>query len=402
MQKKTIRDLRDAELRGKRALVRVDFNVPLDDHGRVSDDTRIRASLPTISYLLERGARVILLSHLGRPKGKPEQKYSLEPVARRLAELLPKAPVTFVESTDTDEAMKATHGGSGVVLLENTRFLGGEETNDERLARALAELGDLYVNDAFGSAHRAHASTEGVARYLKPAVAGLLMEKELEYLGTALGNPKRPFVAVLGGAKISGKIDVIDSLLPKVDRMIIGGAMACTFFKAMGVETGKSLVEPDRVQMANELLTRSGSKIVLPVDARVARSLDSPEKARTVAREAIPPDEAMYDIGPESEKQFAEVIRAAKTVVWNGPMGVFEKPPFDSGTRAVARAMAEATKAGATTVVGGGDSAAAVAELGLENAMSHVSTGGGASLEFLEGKTLPGVAALDDRGAHSG
>jgi len=270
MQKKTIRDLRDAELRGKRALVRVDFNVPLDDHGRVSDDTRIRASLPTISYLLERGARVILLSHLGRPKGKPEEKYSLEPVARRLAELLPKAPVTFVESTDTDEAMKATHGGSGVVLLENTRFLGGEETNDERLARALAELGDLYVNDAFGSAHRAHASTEGVARYLKPAVAGLLMEKELEYLGTALGNPKRPFVAVLGGAKISGKIDVIDSLLPKVDRMIIGGAMACTFFKAMGVETGKSLVEPDRVQMANELLTRSGSKIVLPVDDRVA------------------------------------------------------------------------------------------------------------------------------------
>jgi phosphoglycerate kinase len=402
MQKKTIRDLRDAELRGKRALVRVDFNVPLDDHGRVSDDTRIRASLPTISYLLERGARVILLSHLGRPKGKPEQKYSLEPVSRRLAELLPKARVTFVESTDTDEAMKATHGGPGVVLLENTRFLGGEETNDERLARALAALGDVYVNDAFGSAHRAHASTEGVARYLKPAVAGLLMEKELEYLGTALGNPKRPFVAVLGGAKISGKIDVIDSLLPKVDRMIIGGAMACTFFKAMGVETGKSLVEPDRVQMANELLKRGGSKIVLPVDARVGRSLDSPEKAHTVAREAIPPDEAMYDIGPQSERQFAEVIRAAKTVVWNGPMGVFEKPPFDSGTRAVARAMAEATKAGATTVVGGGDSAAAVAELGLENAMSHVSTGGGASLEFLEGKTLPGVAALDDRGARSG
>ena len=402
MQKKTIRDLRDTELRGKRALVRVDFNVPLDDRGRVSDDTRIRASLPTISYLLERGARVILLSHLGRPKGKPEQKYSLEPVARRLAELLPKAKVTFVESTDTDEAMKATRGGPGVVLLENTRFLGGEETNDERLARALAELGDVYVNDAFGSAHRAHASTEGVARYLKPAVAGFLMEKELEYLGAALGNPKRPFVAVLGGAKISGKIDVIDSLLPKVDRMIIGGAMACTFFKAMGVETGKSLVEPDRVDMAKELLKRSGSKIVLPVDARVARSLDSPEKAHIVAREAIPPDEAMYDIGPESEKHFAEVIRGAKTVAWNGPMGVFEKPPFDSGTRAVARAMADATKHGATTLVGGGDSAAAVAELGLEGAMSHVSTGGGASLEFLEGKTLPGVAALDDRGAHSG
>ena len=402
MQKKTIRDLRDAELQGKRALVRVDFNVPLDDRGRVTDDTRIRASLPTITFLLARGARVILLSHLGRPKGKPEQKYSLEPVARRLAELLPEAPVTFVESTDTDEAMKATHGGPGVVVLENTRFLGGEETNDERLARALAELGDVYVNDAFGSAHRAHASTEGVARYLKPAVAGLLMEKELEYLGRALGNPKRPFVAVLGGAKISGKIDVIDSLLPKVDRMIIGGAMACTFFKALGVETGKSLVEPDRVAMANALLTRSGGKIVLPVDARVAPSLDSPERARTVPREGIPPDEAMYDIGQESEKQFAELIRGGKTAVWNGPMGVFEKPPFDSGTRAVARAMAEATKNGATTVVGGGDSAAAVAELGLEGAMSHVSTGGGASLEFLEGKTLPGVAALDDCGVHSG
>jgi len=287
-------------------------------------------------------------------------------------------------------------------VLENTRFLGGEETNDERLARALAELGDVYVNDAFGSAHRAHASTEGVARYLKPAVAGLLMEKELEYLGRALGNPKRPFVAVLGGAKISGKIDVIDSLLPKVDRMIIGGAMACTFFKALGVETGKSLVEPDRVAMANALLTRSGGKIVLPVDARVAPSLDSPERARTVPREGIPPDEAMYDIGQESEKQFAELIRGGKTAVWNGPMGVFEKPPFDSGTRAVARAMAEATKNGATTVVGGGDSAAAVAELGLEGAMSHVSTGGGASLEFLEGKTLPGVAALDDCGVHSG
>jgi len=397
MKKKTIRDLRDSDLRGKRALVRVDFNVPLDDHQHITDDTRIRAALPTIRALLERGARVVLLSHLGRPKGKPEAKYSLEPVARRLQELLPDQQVTFVESTDTDEAMKATREGGQVVLLENTRFLGGEETNDERLSRALAELGDVYVNDAFGSAHRAHASTEGVARYLKPAVAGLLMEKELEYLDSAVADPKRPFIAVLGGAKISGKIDVIESLLPKVDRLIVGGAMACTFFKAMGLETGKSLVENDRVEMAKQLLSRGAKKLELPVDAVVAPSLEEGGRAHGVSREAIPPDEGMFDIGQESARHFANLIADAKTIVWNGPMGVFEKPPFDAGTRSVASAMATATKRGATTVVGGGDSAAAVAELGLESAMSHVSTGGGASLELLEGKTLPGVAALDDR-----
>ena len=397
MDKRTIRDLRDDELRGKRALVRVDFNVPIDAHGQVGDDTRIRAALPTIRYLLEHGAaRVILLSHLGRPKGKPEPKYSLEPVARRLADLLPNYKIGFVESTDTDEAMKASRHGPPVLLLENTRFLGGEETNDERLSRALAELGDLYVNDAFGSAHRAHASTEGVARYLKPAVAGLLMEAELQYLGAALGNPGRPYVAVLGGAKISGKIDVIENLLPKVDRLLVGGAMACTFFKAMGLETGKSLVEEDRVAMAKDLIGRGGKKLELPVDAAVAPSLDDPSRAHPVKRNAIPPNEGMYDIGPESARRFAQLIGEAKTIVWNGPMGVFEKPPFDAGTRAIAQAMARATKNGATTVVGGGDSAAAVAELGLEDAMSHVSTGGGASLELLEGKTLPGVAALDD------
>src|SRR5438067_2202926 len=295
MNKKTIRDLRDTDLRGKRALVRVDFNVPLDDRGHVADDTRIRAALPTIKALLDRGARVILLSHLGRPKGKPEQKYSLEPVARRLGDLLPEQKVTFVESTDTDEAMKATRHGAPVVLLENTRFLGGEETNDERLARALAELGDVYVNDAFGSAHRAHASTEGVARYLKPAVAGLLMEQELEYLGATIANPKRPFIAVLGGAKISGKIDVIQNLLPKVDRLIIGGAMACTFFKAMGFETGKSLVEADRVDMAKSLLSKSDEKLELPHDASVAPSLDDTRKAHAVRADQIPPNEAMFD-----------------------------------------------------------------------------------------------------------
>ena len=402
MNKKTIRDLRDTDLRAKRALVRVDFNVPLDDRGHVADDTRIRAALPTIKALLDRGARVILLSHLGRPKGKPEQKYSLEPVARRLGDLLPEQKVTFVESTDTDEAMKATRHGAPVVLLENTRFLGGEETNDERLARALAELGDVYVNDAFGSAHRAHASTEGVARYLKPAVAGLLMEQELEYLGGVVADPKRPFVAVLGGAKISGKIDVIQNLLPKVDRLIIGGAMACTFFKAMGLETGRSLVEEDRVEMAKELLERGGKRLILPPDACVAKSLDDVRTARAVRRDAIPHTEAMYDIGPEGARNFSDIIGAAKTVVWNGPMGVFEKPPFDAGTRAVAQALARATKQGATTVVGGGDSAAALAELGLEDKMSHVSTGGGASLELLEGKTLPGVAALDDRASVDG
>ena len=397
MLKRTIEDLTDAEVRGKRALVRVDFNVPLD-HGRVGDDTRIRAALPTIRALLDRGARVVLLSHLGRPKGKPEVKYSLEPVAHRLTELLPDQCVTFIETTDTDEAMKATHDPEAhVVLLENTRFLGGEETNDERLARGLAQLGDFYVNDAFGSAHRAHASTEGVAHHLKPAVAGLLMQKELEYLGGALENPQRPFVAILGGAKISGKIDVIEQLLPKVDRLIIGGAMACTFFKAMGLETGKSLVEADRVDMAKELLARAGDKLMLPTDAMVSTAMDAPQQARTVGRDAIPAAEAMFDIGSASAAAFAAEIAKAKTVIWNGPMGVFESMPFDAGTRAVADALATATKSGATTIVGGGDSAAAVTEMGLDQAMSHVSTGGGASLEFLEGKVLPGVDALDDK-----
>lgn len=397
MNKKTINDLSDSEIKNKRALVRVDFNVPLEN-GHVGDDTRIRAAIPTIKTLLDRGARVILMSHLGRPKGKPEPKYSLQPVVARLQELLPKVKVGFVESTDSDEAVKASHDPRvQVVLLENTRFLGGEESNEERLARGLAQLGDFYVNDAFGSAHRAHASTEGVAHHLKPAVAGLLMHKELDYLGRALENPQRPFVAVLGGAKISGKIDVIEQLLPKVDQLIIGGAMACTFFKAMGLETGKSLVEPDRVDMAKELLSRGGTKLVLPRDASVAPSLDLAEQSHAVDRNAIPAGEAMFDIGPTSSREFARLIGAAKTVVWNGPMGVFETRPFDAGTKAVAQAMADATKNGATTIVGGGDSAAAVEELGLANAMSHVSTGGGASLEFLEGKVLPGVAALDDK-----
>jgi phosphoglycerate kinase len=397
MNKKTVADLADAEIRGRRALVRVDFNVPLDDAGHVADDTRIRAALPTLKYLRDRGARIVILSHLGRPKGKPTPKYSLEPVSRRLGELLPCNG--FIETTDTDEAVKATRSlaDGEMILLENTRFLGGEETNDPRLARALAQLGDFFVNDAFGAAHRAHASTAGVAEHLRPAVAGLLMEKELEYLGRALANPQRPFVAILGGAKISGKIDVIQKLLPVVDRMLIGGAMACTFFRAQGVETGKSLVEPDRVDLAREILSKSDRKLLLPSDATVAPALDQPKAAHAVAREAIPAAEAMFDIGPRSAMEFAEAIRSARTVLWNGPMGVFETPPFDAGTRTIALALAEATDRGATTIVGGGDSAAAVEEAGLSDRMSHVSTGGGASLEFLEGKPLPGVEVLDDR-----
>jgi phosphoglycerate kinase len=399
LRKKTVRDLAATDLQGRRALVRVDFNVPLDDSRRVTDDTRIRAALPTLQFLADRGACVILLSHLGRPKGKPQPEYSLEPVARRLADLVPDRGVYFVETTDTDEAIKATHRAQPgeLVLLENTRFLGGEEKNDARLARALARLGDVFVNDAFGAAHRAHASTAGVAEHLRPAVAGLLMEKEIEYLGQALGTPARPFVAVLGGAKISGKIDVIEQLLPKVDRMLVGGAMACTFFRAMGLETGESLVEEDRVEMAKSLIADVGDKLMLPRDALVAPALEAGHRARAVAREAIPPDEAMFDIGPASAAAFGDAIRGGRTIVWNGPMGVFETPPFDSGTRAVANGLVAATAVGATTIVGGGDSAAAMAQFGLEDRVSHVSTGGGASLEFLEGKALPGVEVLDDR-----
>ncbi len=399
MIRRTIRDLHDDEVRGKRALVRVDFNVPLDDDLEITDDTRIRAALPTIEYLLERGASVVLLSHLGRPKGKPELRYSLQPVSRRLAELLPSRSVQFVESTDSDEAVQATHRlkPGQLLVLENTRFLGGEETNDERLSRSLAELGDLFVNDAFGAAHRAHASTAGVAEYLHPAVAGLLMERELQYLAGALDAPTRPFIAVLGGSKISGKIDVMEALLPKVDQLLVGGAMACTFFRAMGLETGRSLVEEDRVKMAADLMEKAGGKIILPVDAMVAPSMDAAAvtQAHVVVREAIPADQAMLDIGPASMAQYAALLADARTVLWNGPMGVFEQPPYDAGTLGVARAMAEATRRGAVTIVGGGDSAAAITQAGLADRVSHVSTGGGASLEFLEGKPLPGVEALD-------
>jgi phosphoglycerate kinase len=394
MNKQTIHDLQPEQIRGKRALVRVDFNVPLED-GKVADDTRIRAALLTLEELAAAGARVVLLSHLGRPKGGPDPKYSLAPVAERLAYLLPR-PVTFhPESTGPAAVLMTKSLGEGeILLLENTRFHPGEEKNDPELSRAFAELGDFFVNDAFGSAHRAHSSTAGVAAYLKPAVAGLLMERELEYLGRALSNPQRPFIAILGGAKISGKIDVIEALLPKVDGLLIGGAMACTFYKAIGLETGKSLVEPDRVDLARELLDRARMRLTLPHDCVCAPSLEQPNAAHVVKRDAIPLDEAMYDIGPDTMASYARAIQTAKTVVWNGPMGVFETPPFDHGTRAVAEAMAKATSEGCITIVGGGDSAAAVEQAKLADKMSHVSTGGGASLEFLGGQTLPGVAVL--------
>jgi phosphoglycerate kinase len=394
--KRTLESLDKGSLEGRRALVRVDFNCPIKD-GVVTDDTRIRAALPTIKYLRERGARLVLLSHLGRPKKGPDPKYSMQPVVRALEKLL-GAPVIYLSDPTAPEAVTISKRlpRGGVAVAENTRFYPGEEENDPALAQRFAALGDLYVNDAFGSAHRAHASTEAIARVLKPAVSGFLMERELRYLGEALNQPKCPFVAVLGGAKISGKIDLIEALLPKVDEILLGGAMACTFFEAMGLETGNSLVEHDRLDLARELMKKAGKKLVLPSGAVIARELKPDAETRTVKRDAIPEGWAVYDIDPGSEKSFASIIERAGTVVWNGPMGVFETPPFDHGTLAIARAMANATANGAITVIGGGDSAAAVAQAGLADKITHVSTGGGASLEFLEGKELPGVAALDE------
>ncbi len=394
--KRTLESLDPAAIEGQRALVRVDFNCPLKD-GIVTDNTRIRAALPTIEFLRSHGARLVLLSHLGRPKGDRDPRYSLEPVVRELERLL-GSPVTFLRDPLSEQAVSETRRlpRGGVAIAENTRFLPGEESNDSQLAARLAALGDFYVNDAFGSAHRAHASTEAVARVLKPAVSGFLMQQELRYLGEVLSRPKRPFVAVLGGAKISGKIDLISALLPKVDQVLLGGAMACTFFAAMGLETGSSLIEPDRIELARRLLVDSGGKLVLPTGAVVARELKAGAETRTIPRDRISDGWAVYDIDPATEKDFGGRIESAGTVLWNGPMGVFETPPFDHGTLAIARAMAAATGNGAVTVVGGGDSAAAVTQAGLEERMTHLSTGGGASLEYLEGKTLPGIAALDD------
>ncbi len=392
MSARSLGDLPPDALEGRRALVRVDFNVPLAEGGGVAADTRIRAALPTIKYLREKGARVVLLSHLGRPKRGPDPALSLRQVIRPLETLL-GTPVEFIADPVAGVAATRRLPRGGVALVENVRFWPGEETNDPELARTFAALGDFYVNDAFGTAHRAHASTEAVAHLLKPAVAGFLMERELRYLGDALQQPKRPFVAVLGGAKISGKIDVIEALLPRVDQILVGGAMASTFFLAVDFPVGQSLVERDKMDLAKAVIARGGAKLILPRGAVVAPSLARAAQRREVPSDRIPTDCAMFDIDQTTRLEFRAYILRAKTVFWNGPMGVFETPPFDQGTRAVAEAMIEAGKRGVVTVVGGGDSAAAVR--GLEDKFTHVSTGGGASLEFLEGKTLPGVAALD-------
>lgn len=399
MNKKTIEDI---DVAGKRVLVRVDFNVPQDDSGAITDDRRIESALPTINYLLEKGAAVILMSHLGRPKGKIAPKYSVAPAATRLGELISK-PVTLVSATETDplgiEEAKGQTAPGTVVMLENTRFTDGEEGNDPTLSAQLATLADVYVNDAFGAAHRAHASTEGVAHVVKnagkPAVGGYLMQKELDFLGKAIADPARPFVAILGGAKVKDKIPVIESLLPKVDTLIVGGGMAYTFYKAAGHEIGKSLLDETSLEFCASLLC--DDKIVLPQDCVVAPAFSNDAPATTVKVSEIPADQEGLDIGPASVAAFAEIIKGAKTVIWNGPMGVFEMSNFAHGTAGVAQALAEATALGATTIIGGGDSAAAAEQLGFADKITHISTGGGASLELLEGKPLPGVVALDDK-----
>jgi len=391
MNKKTIEDI---SWQGKRALVRVDFNVPLDDDGNITDDRRITEALPTIRYLIDNGAVVILASHLGRPKGKVLEELRLTPVAARLSELLGKE-VTKLDGSVGPGVVQAVQAASpgDVILLENTRFHAEEEKNDPQYARQLADLADVFVNDAFGAAHRAHASTAGVADYL-PAVAGYLMQKELDFLGSALENPERPFVAILGGAKISDKIGVVDNLLALADRVLIGGGMANTFFKAQGLEVGDSLVEEDAVEEATRLIHTAGDKLVLPVDVVIADKFAPDATTKVMGVGDVEPGWRILDIGPQTILLFKKHILEAKTIVWNGPMGVFEMRPFAEGTFGVARAVAES---GAKSIIGGGDSASAVQESGLAEQISHISTGGGASLEFLEGKELPGVAVLDDK-----
>ena len=390
------------DLKNKNILVRVDFNVPLDENLNITDDSRITASLPTIKKIITDGGKAILMSHLGRPKGKVNPKYSLKPAAERLAELLSKE-VKMASDCIGDEVKKMVESlNSGdILLLENLRFHEEEEKNDPDFAKKLAELGDIYINDAFGSAHRAHASTEGVTKFMKICAAGYLMQKELEYLGSAVSNPERPYCAILGGAKISGKIDVITNLFDKVDTLLIGGGMAFTFFKAQGNNIGKSLLEEDRLQMAKNILDKAKSskvKLVLPIDVVIADEFKNESPSQIVNFNEIPDSKMGLDIGPETIKLFDAIILSSMTIVWNGPMGVFEMDNFAAGTFAVAQAMVDVTQKGAKTIVGGGDSAAAISKAGLENQVSHVSTGGGASLEFLEGKTLPGVAALNDAG----
>lgn len=398
MNRLTVRDL---DVRGKRVFVRVDFNCPMGEDGQVADDTRIVAALPTLRYLADKGARLVLASHLGRPKGAPEARYSMAPVAARLTHLLKLPVVLAADCVGAEvEAAAASLPEGGFLMLENLRFHAGEEANDPEFARALSRSADIYVNDAFGTAHRAHASTVGITRFLSPAAAGFLMEKELKYLGQAVGSPKRPFWAILGGAKISGKIDVIGHLFDRVDGFLIGGGMAFTFLSASGHAIGKSLLEVDRLELATELLQRSVEKnvpIVLPVDLVEARGPKGKDEHRAATGMDVADGWMGVDIGPRTVDEFRRRLKGAGTILWNGPMGIFEEPPYDAGTLAVARLLAEATRAGAITIVGGGDSAAAINAADLEDAVSHVSTGGGASLEFLEGRELPGVAALSER-----
>lgn len=395
MSKKTVRDIAP---KGKRILMRADFNVPMDENRKITDDSRILGALPTIQYLLDAGAKLILMSHLGRPKGEVNPKYSLAPVAVRLSELLNK-PVKMSKDVIGEDAKKlvAELKDGDVMLLENLRFHKEEEANDDGFAKALASFGDIYVNDAFGTAHRAHASTEGVTRFIDTSVSGFLIEKELKFLGEAVENPERSFVAILGGAKVSDKIGVIENLLNKVDVLLIGGGMAYTFIKAMGGNIGKSLLEEDKIELAKNLLEKAEEKnvkLLLPVDTLIADDFSNDANTDVVKTGEIPDTWQGLDIGPKTRELFASEIKKAKTVVWNGPMGVFEMPTFAEGTKAIAKAMSEC---GGTTIVGGGDSAAAVESMGFGDKISHISTGGGASLEFLEGKELPGVKALSDK-----
>lgn len=390
----------NVELKGKRVLVRVDFNVPLDENLNITDDRRITEALPTIKKIMAEGGRTILMSHLGRPKGERKTEFSLKPVAKRLSELISKE-VVFANDCIGEEVLnqsKALKDGD-VMLLENLRFHKEEEKNDPEFSRKLAELGDVYINDAFGSAHRAHASTEGLTKYIKICAAGYLMQKELDYLGKAISEPKKPFTAILGGAKISGKIDVIQNLMNKVDTLIIGGGMAYTFYKALGYEIGKSLIEEEKVQLAKEIMDKfnnSKAKLLIPEDVVVASEFSNDSPSTIVDVKNIPADKMGLDIGPKTIDKFSEEILNSKTIVWNGPVGVFEFDNFAKGTNAIAETLAKATEKGAITIIGGGDSAAAIKKAKLDDKVTHVSTGGGASLEFLEGKILPGVAALND------
>jgi phosphoglycerate kinase len=399
MPKQNLANLPVADLLGKKVLVRVDFNVPQDAQGKITDDTRIRAALPTILHLTNNGAIAILVSHLGRPKGITEN-LRLNPIATRLSELLAK-PVTKCDDCigDSVAAAVAALNNGDVALLENVRFYPEEEKNDPEFARKLAAIADIYVNDAFGTAHRAHASTEGVTKYLKPAVAGLLLDKELQYLSGAIESPKRPLAAIVGGSKVSSKIGVIDSLLEKVDKLLIGGGMIFTFYKARGLAVGKSLVEEDKLELAKALELKAkerGVQLLLPTDVVVADAFKADANAQTVTIDSIPDGWMGLDIGPDSVKLFEEALSDCQTVIWNGPMGVFEYDQFAVGTEAIAHSLAALTAKGAITIIGGGDSVAAVEKVGVADQMSHISTGGGASLELLEGKILPGIAALND------